>query len=244
MCNRFAVILPSYNESDNIINLVNTIITQSLEVSVYIVDDNSPDGTSTLVADQISSNVNWCHRVFLITRKKKDGRGGAVNEGLRCAFKSPNNYSVFIEMDCDYSHDPNEISKGLEIINSGADIVVGARYPKGVIVGWPLSRRVFSFFANRMARLLINRKVTDYTNGFRFYNRRSVQTLLGHEPRHKGYIYLSESMSHLLNAQLDIRSFPITFVNRVRGDSNVDLTEIFSALTGIFKISYRHHFRK
>jgi len=101
-----------------------------------------------------------------------------------------------------FSHEPGAVPIGLQLLAAGNEVVIGARYPDGIIIGWPASRRVFSFLANGLARLLISWSIPDYTNGFRFYSPRAVDVLLRHAQQHKGYIYLSESLSVLLNAGL------------------------------------------
>jgi dolichol-phosphate mannosyltransferase len=233
------VVLPSYNEKDNIVALIESLLGQSNDIAVCVVDDSSPDGTSQLVANAIASRA-WQTRVHLITRSKKNGRGGAVRDGFKWGLDSNRSFSVFVEMDCDFSHEPTAVNTGLKMLEGGLDVVIGARYPRGTIIGWPLSRRVFSFFANTLARLLINWKITDYTNGFRFYSKRAVSELFLHEQKHKGYIYLSESLSQLLKAGMSVGTFPIVFKNRERGVSNTSMREIKSALGGILEIAWEH----
>lgn len=233
------VVLPSYNEKDNIVAMAETLLGLGAGFSVCIVDDSSPDGTSKIVADAIRTK-GWEKRVHLITRSKKDGRGGAVRAGFKWGHDSKQGFQAYVEMDCDFSHQPTAIPTGIERLEKGADVVLGSRYPDGQIEGWPIQRRVFSFFANTLARTLIERKIHDYTNGFRFYTVRAVEEMLRHEQKHKGYIYLSESLSQLLRAGMKIESFPIYFKNRERGVSNTSLAEVKNALFGIFQIAREH----
>jgi dolichol-phosphate mannosyltransferase len=236
------VVLPSYNERDNIVSLVEAIVASYDQASVCVVDDSSPDGTSELVRKAVTERPNWANRVHLIVRAKKDGRGGAVREGLSWGLSDGRAFEAFVEMDCDFSHEPEAIATGLALLAEGNDVVIGARYPNGTIIGWPLGRRVFSFFANGLARVLIDRSVADYTNGFRFYSPRAVHVLMKYTQRHKGYIYLSESLSHLLRARLRVAAFPIRFKNRERGVSNASLSEIRSAFLGVLDVSWHHRF--
>jgi hypothetical protein len=122
-------------------------------------------------------------------------------------------------------------------------VALGCRYPDGTIIGWPRNRRLFSFFANTLARAIIAWSIPDYTNGFRFYSRKSAELMMNHPQKNKGYIYLSESLSHLLKAGMKVQCFPIVFKNRERGVSNTSLKEIGSAFTGIFSIAWGHHFK-
>lgn len=238
---RTLVVLPSYNESLNITALVDALLALGPDLSVCVVDDSSPDGTSELVGQAIKDRAAWAGRVHLITRAKKDGRGGAVRAGFDWGVRS-GGFDAYVEMDCDFSHEPGAVPTGLRLLAGGNDVVIGARYPAGTIVGWPATRRIFSFLANGLARLLIDWTVTDYTNGFRFYSPRAVSVLLSHVQQHKGYIYLSESLSVLLRAGMKVAVFPIRFQNRERGVSNTNLAEVAAALKGIFSIAWGHRF--
>lgn len=237
---RALVVLPSYNESENLVALTTALLANDPSHRVCVVDDSSPDGTSRIVADAIERTPGWRERVHLLTRAKKDGRGGAVRDGFLWGLESGDPFDAFVEMDCDFSHEPGAIPQGLALLAQGNDVVIGARYPDGTIVGWPMQRRVFSFFANQLARRLIEPSVADYTNGFRFYSPRAVKLLAGRPQRHKGYVYLSESLAYLLREGMKVESFPILFKNRERGVSNTSLREIASALRGIFGIAWEH----
>lgn len=235
------VVLPSYNEKENIVALIDAILLLGVGYEVCIVDDSSPDRTSDIVRAAIASK-NWSARVHLITRAKKDGRGGAVREGFRWGYDSKRGFQAYIEMDCDFSHEPKSIPMGITLLESGADVALGSRYPDGKIAGWPMKRHILSFCANTLARSLIDFKIHDFTNGFRFYTERSVEIMLSHSQAHKGYIYLSESLSQLLRAGMKVKTFPIFFQNRERGVSNTTLAEVKSAFTGIFSIAWNHRF--
>jgi dolichol-phosphate mannosyltransferase len=234
------VVLPSYNESANIVEMIAAVLAEGPSLSVCVVDDSSPDGTSTVVRSAIDTRPGWADRVELITRSKKDGRGGAVRDGFAWGAQGGRDFECMVEMDCDFSHEPSALPRGLALRQAGADVVIGARYPDGTIVGWPGSRRAFSFLANTLARTLIDWSISDYTNGFRFYSPRAVEILLQRPQRHRGYIYLSESLSYLLRAGMRVEQFPIYFKNRERGVSNTSLAEVRSALAGIVSIAWEH----
>lgn len=235
---RALVVLPSFNESQNIVHLVGALLDANNEYAICVVDDSSPDGTSECMAKAIEGTSGWQQRVHLITRNKKDGRGGAVRDGFAWGLAQDPPFKAFAEMDCDFSHEPGAVPHGFDLVSQGCDVVIGARYPDGTIIGWPRRRRVFSFLANELARRLIDPSIDDYTNGFRFYSSRAVRVLVEQPQRYKGYIYLSESLAYLLRREMRVASFPIVFQNRERGESNTGLREIGSALRGIFAIAW------
>ena len=239
------VVLPSFNEKKNINNLIQSILSISEELFVVVVDDNSPDGTFQAVKEEkMNLSNSMQERIHLIKRHAKNGRGGAVWDGIRWGLSSSNNFEAYVEMDCDFSHNPNAIPNGLELITKGFDLVLGSRYPDGEIINWPLKRRVFSRIANFLCRLLISMKYHDYTNGFRFYNKKSAVHLSKSRTMFKGYINLSETIAKLLKNNFTIASFPIVFENRKLGKSNTDLKEMLGSFFAIFEIAARYWFDK
>ncbi len=229
------VVIPSYNESENIEKLIDELLKQDKSIDVLVVDDNSPDGTSKLVA----AHKQIDKKVFLITRDKKDGRGGAVMDGFRYGLKSKKKYTLFFEMDADFSHDPTEISRFLKKVET-CDVVIGSRYrPDSKIVGWPISRTVFSYLANKYARLLLRIPISDYTNGYRLYKREVLETIKFDAIEKSGYIVLSEIAFQVHLAGFKIGEVETVFVNRQRGLSNLTMGEILSALHSVFRLSTR-----
>ena len=238
------IVLPSYNEKENIVSLIRTIIDLDKNFTVIVVDDNSPDKTYEVVSDfKNKLSDKETERVQIIKRQKKDGRGGAIWEGMRMAYESENEFENFIEMDCDFSHDPNYIRNGINLLMDGNDLVLGSRYPDGKIINWPIKRRIISFFANLLVRVFINWKIHDFTNGFRFYNRDLIKYLLTQEMKHSGYINLTETISMTLKIKKSIASFPIVFKNRKLGKSNTDIKELFNSFLGLFSIAWHHRFK-
>lgn len=231
------VVLPSFNEITNIQSLIDAILPLDDDIEVCVVDDSSPDGTSDLVAKLIDTDPDWQQRVHLIVREGKGGRGGAVRDGIAWGIER-GGYEAFVEMDCDHSHDPEEMATGLRLLDQGNDVAIGARYPDGQIIGWPKYRRVFSRLANYLARGLLEWSVADYTNGYRFYAPGAASTLVNTPQDNTGFIYLSESLARLMKTGASVVSFPITFRDRSGGESSADLGEVARALSGLFGIAW------
>jgi dolichol-phosphate mannosyltransferase len=229
---RTAVVVPTYNEAQNIVALIDALLATDPAITVYIVDDSSPDGT----AEQVRKREG--ERVRLISRSKKDGRGGAVMEGLRRALGAEPPFERFIEMDADFSHEPRSIPDLVRISGDGV-VAIGSRYePSSRIEGWPLKRRLFSALVNRMLRWVVDRRYSDLSNGFRCYTRASAGRLAAHAFSTRGYIVLSEQAMVLRSAGLRPASIPTLFVNRVRGVSNVNVRELTDAAKGLLRLCW------
>ena len=228
-----AIVIPTYNESQNIEKLIGSLLEMTKpQDRIVVVDDNSPDKTAQIV-QRISKKQK---RVALIVRKNMRGRGSAVLEGFRFAKKF--NPGYFVEMDADFSHKPQDI-KLLAAKADGAQVVIGSRYLKGSqIINWSIKRRIFSRLANAFAKALLSIPISDYTNGFRLYDKKSARLLLAHEFKTQGYITLSESAYILYKNGIKFAQIPIVFVNRTRGGSNLSAKEIKNALFGILKIRF------
>lgn len=230
---RKIVIIPTYNEADNIERLITALFGLKLDIDILVVDDDSPDGTSTAVRNAFRTNPN----VFLITRAQKDGRGGAVFEGIKFALKT-GVYDKIIEMDADFSHDPKDLPALIEKSNE-VHVAVGSRYlPKSRIVNWPLSRRIFSRLANLFAGMMLKVPITDYTNGYRCYSLDAAISLDPSSIRSKGYIVLSEIAFRLYKNGFTFGEIPILFVNRQKGNSNFNLNEVFDSLKCIWNLRF------
>jgi len=230
-----SVVIPTFNEADNIVKLIKMINSESmLRCSIIVVDDNSPDNTALLVKNIQKKYSN----VFLINRVRKAGRGSAVIAGMRFAKKFKTDF--ILEMDADFSHNPKDIKRLVQkAIKTNSDFVVGSRYSDGSkIFNWSIKRKVFSRLANLYARILLGVPLSDYTNGFRLYSSNAVEYLLKKELKSKGYIVLSETAYLLHKMGFKFNEIPIVFVNRKRGTSNLDLSEIINSFIGIWKIRF------
>ncbi|MDA9799775.1 glycosyltransferase [Gammaproteobacteria bacterium] len=240
------IVLPAFNEKENIANLLQAILSSSDNFYIVLVDDNSPDGTFKAAKNfKHSLDINKSNRLHLISRCKKDGRGSAVWEGFKWGLEYQQlQFDCFIEMDCDFSHDPKYLKTGIQYVSDGNDAVLASKYPDGKTIGWPFGRVALSFLSNMLCRVLIKWSIGDYTNGYRFYSKRAIEILINSNMVHKGYINLSESLAILLKNKVKIKSFPIVFVNRLNGESKTTFKELKNSLLGIFKIAYWFWFQK
>jgi len=228
------IVIPTYNESENIERLANQLLQISPDISLLIVDDESPDGTG-MVADTLAEKSP---RIEVIHRKGKGGRGSACVEGFK--YSLDKDFDYIFEMDADFSHNPKEIPLFFEKIKS-YDMIIGSRYLKGSrIVDWSLGRRIFSKVANLYARAILGIPISDYTNGFRIYRKKVLMDMDFEKIKSKGFIVLSEMAYQVYKKGYRIGEIPTLFINRKRGKSNLSFQEIFSAFTGVLRVKWRY----
>lgn len=232
-----AVVIPTFNEADNVVRLAEALRALSKGLRIIVVDDGSPDGTAKL-AEEAAPRLA---PMQVVNRKGKGGRGSAVIAGFRLAMADPA-VKYFLEMDADFSHDPKEMPEMLDILERGeADVVLRSRYaPESRIIDWSLARRVFSKLANLFARTLLGIPISDYTNGYRAYTRKAAEAIDFDKVAASGYIVLSEIAYQLHLKGMRFACLPTIFVNRRRGVSNLSLKEIMGAFTGITSLRRRY----
>ncbi len=229
-----AIIIPTYNEKENIRKLIQSISGISRDIIIIVVDDNSPDKTGEIVDALKRKYPN----LQVIHRTKKNGRGGACIEGFESALKQ--GFEYIFEMDADFSHDPQDIPRLLNKVQDGYDMVIGSRYmKKSKIVNWGWKRTVFSKFANIYARVILGIPISDYTNGYRCYTRKALEAIEFNKIEAAGYIVLSEMSYQLHKKSFKIGEIPIKFVNRCRGESNLATSEITSAFTSVLRLRFK-----
>lgn len=229
------IIIPTYNECQNIGRLVEALRALSSQILIIVVDDGSPDGTGAL-ADGLARRFA---PMQVIHRARKSGRGSACLAGFKAALARPEIHAI-IEMDADFSHDPEELPEMIATL-SKTDIVIRSRYARGsAIVDWTFARRFFSKLANLFARCLLGIPLTDYTNGYRAYTRQAILALEIAKIESSGYIVLSEIACQLHLKGFRFLELPTVFVNRRRGESNLTRREILGALTGILKLRLKY----
>lgn len=228
------VIIPTYNEIENIASIIAAVFDTGLAVDVLIVDDQSPDGTAQEVINQMDS---YPERLFLETKSKKEGLGAAYVHGFLWALRRQ--YEYIFEMDADFSHDPKELPSMLQELKNQSDVVVGSRYIHGVnVVNWPLSRVMLSFFASVYVRWITGMPVKDATAGYVGYRRAVLEQLHLDQIRFVGYAFQIEMKYKLWKKNYKLKEYQIIFVNRKFGNSKMDKSIIFEAITGVLKLKF------
>jgi dolichol-phosphate mannosyltransferase len=224
-----AVIIPTYNERDNLELIVTRVRASAPAVDILIVDDNSPDGTGE-IADKLAASDT---RVHVMHRQGKSGLGTAYVAGFGWALD--NGYDVMVEMDADGSHDPADLPKMLTALES-ADLVIGSRYvPGGTVVNWPKSREVLSRGANIYVRLMLGISVHDATGGYRAYRADTLRTIGLDSVDSQGYCFQIDLTMRAINQGRQVAEVPITFTERARGASKMSRSIIVEALWRVAK---------
>lgn len=221
---RPVVVIPTYNEAENIGRLVPQILAQDPRLSVLVVDDNSPDGTAAIVR----SLPDFGGRVKLLSRERKQGLGPAYRAGFKHVLENTDHDAIF-EMDADFSHDPAALPQFLREI-AVCDLVVGSRYLHGItVVNWPLSRLILSVGANHYAQLITGLPVKDCTGGFKCFRREVLESLPLDKITSDGYSFQIEVNYHVWKRGFRIREIPIMFVDRQVGVSKMSRRIIWEA---------------
>jgi dolichol-phosphate mannosyltransferase len=213
---RTVVVLPTYNEAENIVGFLRAVRAAVPEADVLVVDDNSPDGTAAL-AEESAAELG---RIKVLRRAGKLGLGAAYRHGFTVAFDE--DYDAIVSMDSDYSHDPSVVPTMLRLIEGGADAVIGSRYvPGGSTVDWPLRRRLLSRWGNRYTAAVLRLPVSDCTSGFRAYRASALRAIEPAETGAEGYAFLTELVRKLIANGSTIVETPIVFRDRQFGTSKM-----------------------
>ena len=224
------VIIPSYNEAENIARIIKKILEVSNLLQVLVIDDNSPDHTAKIVEKMAEGNK----KIHLIRRPQKMGLGTAYVLGFDYALK--NGYDFVFEMDADLSHDPDDLPRFISLVEK-YDLIVGSRYIKGVsVVNWPMKRLLLSYFACIFARLVTGIPVKDLTSGFKCYSRRALKSVNWQKFNVDGYGFQIQSVYSVYKAGLKIKEIPIIFVERRAGESKMSKRIIWEAFWLVLKL--------
>lgn len=227
------IIIPTYNELENLPRLLPEVLSQDNGIEVLIVDDNSPDGSAAFVENESKKN----NRIHLIRRSSKQGLGTVYIAGFKYALQ--NSYQLIFEMDADFSHDPNEIPKFLEEIKT-ADVVLGSRYKNGVnVINWPMRRLLLSWFANIYTRVITGMPLHDATGGFKCFKREVLEAINLDQVKSNGYAFQIEMNFKAWKKGFRITEIPIIFVDRLKGNSKMSKKIVREAVTMVWKLRFK-----
>lgn len=228
------VIIPTYNEKENIQKIILAVLSLEQDFHILIVDDSSPDGTADIVKNL---QKEYPHHLHLSIRKTKDGLGKAYIHGFKWALE--NQYDFIFEMDADFSHNPDDLPKLFEACKT-ADMSIGSRYCNGVnVVNWPMSRVLLSFFASKYVRLILGIPVHDTTAGFVCFKRSTLEVIGLDKVELKGYGFQIEMKYRALQKGLKVVEVPIIFTDRTQGESKMSGGIIKEAIFGVINLKIK-----
>lgn len=234
------VIIPTYNEKENIENIINAVFALPVMFDVLIIDDNSPDGTAAIVERM---QKQWDGRLHLLKRSGKLGLGTAYIMCFKWCLNA--GYEFIIEMDADFSHPPKKLLELRQACLDGADVAIGSRYVSGVnVVNWPMGRVIMSYYASAYVRIVTGMNVRDTTAGFVCYHRNVLEAIDLDKIRFKGYAFQIEMKFTAFKMGCRIKEVPIIFVNRVLGTSKMNSSIFGEAVFGVLQLRIRSWFKK
>ena len=234
------VIIPTYNEKENVEKMIRTVFSLSTPFEILIIEDNSPDGTAQIVKNLQSG---FPGRLHMIERKGKLGLGTAYITGFKWALE--HKYDYIFEMDCDFSHNPNDLERLYTAAVDGADVAIGSRYISGInVVNWPLGRVLMSYLASVFVRIVTGMKIKDTTAGFKCYRRKVLETINLDKIKLKGYGFQIEMKFTAYKFRFNIVEVPIIFTDRKEGVSKMSGGIFNEALWGVLKMKTASFFKK
>lgn len=235
------VIIPTYNEKENIENIIRAVFSQPLSFHILIIEDGSPDGTAAIVKNL---QQEFSEKLHIIERKGKLGLGTAYITGFKWALE--HGYEYIFEMDADFSHNPADLVRLYDACaNNGADVAIGSRYITGVnVVNWPIGRVLMSYFASKYVRFVLGMKIADTTAGFKCYRRKVLETIELDNIRFKGYAFQVEMKFTAYKCGFVLKEVPIIFINRELGTSKMSGGIFGEAFFGVIQLKMNSWFRK
>lgn len=241
MSSKSLIIIPTYNERENVNAIIDAILNLDDDFNLLIVDDNSPDGTADIVR---GLQNRYQGRLNLESRKGKFGLGTAYIFGFKWALKR--DYNFIFEMDADFSHDPNDLPKLLKACSEdNADLAIGSRYSNGVnVVNWPMSRVLLSYFASKYVRLITRMPIHDTTAGFKCYRRSVLEAIDFHKIRFTGYAFQIEMKFRSWKQGFKLKEVPVIFTDRKLGESKMSSGIIREAVFGVILLKIISFFKK
>lgn len=238
---QYLVIIPTYNEIENIEAMVRKVFSLSKPFDLLIVDDGSPDGTGIKVKEL---QLEFPGRLHIEERSGKQGLGTAYIHGFKWGLART--YQYFFEMDCDFSHNPEDLVRLLEACeDEGNDLAIGSRYVNGVnVVNWPMGRVLMSYYASMYVRLITGMKVRDATAGFKCYRRNVLEKILTLPVKFVGYAFQIEMKFKTFKFGFKVKEVPIIFTDRTKGKSKMSGGIFFEAVFGVIKMKVSSWFKK
>ncbi len=234
------VIIPTYNEKENISNIIRAVFGLEKCFHVLVIDDGSPDGTADIVK---SMQTEFPDRLFMIERRGKLGLGTAYIAGFKWAIERK--YDYVFEMDADFSHNPNDLPRlYAACAEEGNDVAIGSRYVSGVnVVNWPMGRVLMSYFASKYVRIVTRLNIHDTTAGFVCYRREVLETIRLDEIRFKGYAFQIEMKYTAYKYGFKIKEVPVIFINRELGTSKMNSSIFGEAIFGVMRLRWDGWFK-
>lgn len=234
---RKIVIIPTYNEKENIEKIIRAVFSLDGEYHILVIEDGSPDGTAQIVK---RLQEEFSNRLFMIERKGKLGLGTAYIAGFKWSVE--NGYDYIFEMDADFSHNPNDLPRLYEACAcGGADLAIGSRYCNGIsVINWPIGRVIMSYYASVYVRTVLGMKVYDTTAGFKCYKRQVLETIDLDKVKMKGYGFQIEMKYSTYKLGFKIKEVPIIFVDRTEGTSKMSSGIFGEAFWGVMKLKLRN----
>ena len=229
------VIIPTYNEKENIENIIRAVFGLEKEFHILIIEDGSPDGTAAIVKEL---QKEFPERLFMVERTGKLGLGTAYICGFRWAVE--HKYDYIFEMDADFSHNPEDLPRLYESCRDGGDLAIGSRYCNGIsVINWPIGRVIMSYYASVYVRTVLGMKVYDTTAGFKCYKRKVLETIDLDKVKMKGYGFQIEMKYSTYKLGFKIKEVPIIFVDRKEGTSKMSSGIFGEAFWGVLKLKLR-----
>jgi dolichol-phosphate mannosyltransferase len=226
------VIIPTFNEKENVEKMTRTVLGLNKEFDILFIDDNSPDGTADIIRSLMEEFPN---RIYLEERQGKLGLGTAYVHGFKWSIEQE--YDYVFEMDCDFSHDPNDLERLYEACANGAHVSIGSRYIKGgKVKNWPLNRILMSYFASVYVRMILCINIKDTTAGFKCYRREVLEKINLDGVTFKGYAFQICMKYAAIKHKFKLKEIPITFIDRVYGDSKMSTGIFKEAFFGVWKM--------
>ncbi len=229
------VIIPTYNEKENVEKIIRAVLSLEEKFDILIIDDGSPDGTADIVKNL---QLEFKDSLHILERTGKLGLGTAYITGFKWAVE--NNYEYIIEMDADFSHNPNDLPKLYNACKEGADLSIGSRYCNGIsVINWPIGRVIMSYYASTYVRTVLGMNVYDTTAGFKCFKKRVLETIDFDRIKMKGYGFQIEMKYNTYKLGFTIKEVPIIFVDRTEGTSKMSSGIFGEAFWGVLKMKFR-----